>query len=182
MPSSSASAIALVASRESPSARGSRTPMKYPRTFGTSRASDVDRPDEQLGLEPAPQAAVPDQERVVRADALDGTAHAGPRAPRRVGGDAEGNDVDQVPQVGVGAVRRARHAPRAGQHPDPVVALALARAEEEVSARDLRAQELQWCTGRADRRAGSRAPRGSSGRRGRRRSARQRRASRGTSR
>ena len=103
----------------------------------------VDRADEELRLEPAPEPAVPEEERIVVADSVDDPADARRGAHRGLVRDPERHHVHELPEIGVGAVGGAGHAPRACQHSDPVVALALAGAEEEVAARDLVAQQLR---------------------------------------
>ena len=75
-------------------------------------SGEVDGANEQLGIEPVPEPAVPEQQRIIVADTGELFTRPGPRHPRGIGRQAERDIVHQESEVGVERVRVRRHPAR----------------------------------------------------------------------
>ena len=93
----------------------------------------LDRPDRGQSVEPRPDPSAPDEDAVVGTD-------LGPLSQQRLSAvrglirQSRRHDVDQVAKPAVALVQVDLDQVVAGEHPEPVIALALAGAEYEVGA------------------------------------------------
>ena len=93
----------------------------------------LDHPDRRQRVQPRPDPAAPDEDPVVGPD-------LGPRAQKRLaclrglGRQPRRHDVDQLAKAAVAVVEVAVDQVVTGEHPEPVVALAIARADDEIGA------------------------------------------------
>ena len=123
---------------------------------GRARAQLVDGPDQRQRIEPVVDAAAPEDDLVVGADAGDDAPDARPRCARGLVRDAERHDVDERRRGRVGVVGGRVDPAERRQVPEPEVALLGAGAQEEVAPQQLLVEHGGGVDCTARRRAGSR--------------------------
>ena len=120
-------------SRTGQSRRGWRPSVITSRSPGRSAARRANARSAVGGVEPAPDVAPPQHDRVVRADLREAGAHRAQVGRRRVVGEAEGHDLDRRPAIAGGA------RPERVEGGEQALALRLDRAQEDVGVAQLHA-------------------------------------------